>query len=229
MSKTIQGLVTFVVSVVLPPVLLLVLGALPWVREHVPPDLMPSTLVLLLAGGGFGLLYGLEAGVLCIYDLDTFRGWLTLIVDLTWSLPNTVVGFVLGNLVYILFGNPSRTDSEGENWIVFQPRSASGFGHSVLQTVGTVNLGGKGQHERMHLLQARVLGPLYLPFVVASYAVTTAIQLAWTLTLGWILKVAGVRNKAWFEPPASSAVGGFFGWIYYCTPIELHAYATGNP
>ena len=31
------------------------------------------------------------------------------------------------------------------------------------------------------------------------------------------------------QPPARSAVGGFFGWIYYATPIELWAYASGNP
>ncbi|MCY1075106.1 hypothetical protein [Archangium lansingense] len=26
-----------------------------------------------------------------------------------------------------------------------------------------------------------------------------------------------------------ACAGGFFGWSYYATPIELFAYATGNP
>jgi hypothetical protein len=230
MSKPLQGFLTFLISLVVPTVLLLILSVLPVWRDLLSPDTVAALpKVALLVGGSFGFLYGLEAGILRIYDLDTAVGWVELFVDLTWSLPNTIIGFVLGNIIYIIFGNPSRTDSEGQAWISFQPRSSSGFGHSVLQTIGTVNLGGAGQHERMHLLQARVLGPIYIPLIIASYALTFTIQVVWTLTLGGVLALAGVRNKAYFEPPSSSAVGGFFGWIYYCTPIELFAYATGNP
>jgi hypothetical protein len=57
----------------------------------------------------------------------------------------------------------------------------------------------------------------------------STLQVLWTITLGGLLKLAGVRQKAYFRPPAHSAVGGFFGWIYYATPIELWAYASGNP
>jgi hypothetical protein len=230
MSKPLQGFLTFLLSLVVPTGLLLLLSVLPVWRDLLPPQVVSDLpKVALLVGGTFGFLHGLEAGILCIYDLDTATGWVSLFDDLTWSLPNTMVGFVLGNLIYIFFGNPSRTDSEGKGWISFQPRSSSGFGHSVLQTIGTVNLGGAGQHERMHLLQARVLGPLYIPFVIASYAVTFTLQVVWTLTLGGLLALVGARDKAYLQPPASSAVGGFFGWIYYATPIELFAYATGNP
>lgn len=221
MSKPLQGFLTFLVSLVLPTVGWLVLSA-------VTGGFIPWKIALLI-GGGFGALYGLEAGILHIYDLETGLGWFEMIVDLTWSLPNTMFGFVFGNLIYIIFGNPSLADSEGQAWISFQPRSSSGFGHSVLQTLGTVNLGGAGQHERMHLLQARIFGPAYIPLVVAFYTVTTVIQVVWTLTLGLLLKALGVRNTAWFEPPSNSAVGGFFGWIYYATPFEFTAYAMGNP
>ena len=41
----------------------------------------------------FGIGYGLEAGILAIYDLATPKGWLALVVDMTWSLPNTIWGF----------------------------------------------------------------------------------------------------------------------------------------
>lgn len=155
-------------------------------------------------------------------------GWGQLLVDLTWSLPNTVFGFVFGNLIYIGFGSPSRADSEGEGWIVFKPRPSNtgSFGRTVLQTLGTVNIGGKGNHEKVHLLQARIFGPLYLPFVGASYVITFTLQVLWTITLGGLLKLLGARQKAYFRPPAHSAVGGFFGWIYYATPIELWAYGT---
>jgi hypothetical protein len=177
----------------------------------------------------FGLAYGIEAGALTIYDLGSPVGWLMLLVDLTWSLPNTVWGFVVGNLIFWFFGTPSRADSADQGWIVFQPRGGGGFGNHVLQTHGTVNLGGAGQHERMHLLQARVFGPLFLPLYLLCYVVTTLIQLLWTATLGWILLLAGSRPKAPLQPPARSVVPGFFGWIYYATVFELWAYAAGNP
>jgi hypothetical protein len=177
----------------------------------------------------FGLLYGIEAGVLTIYDLGDPVGWVMLLVDMTWSLPNTVWGFVVGNLIFWFFGSPSRTDSADQGWIVFQPRGGGGFGNHVLQTHGTVNLGGAGQHERMHLLQARVFGPLFLPLYLLFYVVTTLIQLLWTGTFGWILVLTGTRPKAPLQPPATSVVPGFFGWIYYATVFELWAYSAGNP
>lgn len=181
---------------------------------------------LLLLGLGFGLLYGLMAGLLRSYDLSTHKGVLLLIVDLTWSLPNTVAGFLLGNLVYIFFGNPNRSLSENEGWIAYKPRGTSGFGVDVLQTIGTVNLGGAGSHEKVHVLQARIFGPVYIPLVIGNYIVTGTIQVLFTITIGWILKLAGLRTTAYLRPSASSAVSGFFGWIYCATFIELWAYGT---
>jgi hypothetical protein len=180
----------------------------------------------LLLGLGFGLLYGLMAGLLRAYDLSSQAGVGALLVDLTWSLPSTVAGFLFGNVLYICFGNPSRAQSENEGWISYKARGASGFGVDVLQTIGTVNLGGAGNHEKVHLLQARILGPFFVPFVIANYIVTGTIQVLFTLTIGAILKATGKRDTAYLRPPASSAVKGFFGWIYYATLIELWAYAT---
>jgi hypothetical protein len=221
MSKTVQAVVIVLVSLAVPPLVLLVISLVSG------GALAPA--VALIIGAVFGLGYGLEAGLLRSYELSTGQGWLELIVDLTWSLPNTVFGFLIGNITYVWFGNLSRTDSEGKGWIVFMPRPGGSFGRTVLQTLGTVNIGGTGQHEKMHLLQARIFGPLYLPFVGASYVITFLLQVLWTVTLGGLLKLIGVRQKAYFQPPARSAVSGFFGWIYYATPIELWAYATGNP
>jgi len=181
-----------------------------------------------LAGAILGLLYGLEAGILLIYDLEKAEGWLMLILDLTWSLPNTLFGLVFGNAIYVFIGWPSRAQSEGQTWIVFMPRnpSGTGFGHTVLQTLGTINLGGAGNHEKIHLLQARIFGPLYLPVFGINYAINFLIQALWTVTLGMLLNRMRVRDVAYFRPPSSSAVGGFFGWIYYATLFELWAYGT---
>lgn len=187
------------------------------------------TVALALALCAVVAAYGILAGAVGAYDLRTPMGWLCLVIDCTWSLVNTVFGAVIGGLLYLIFGNPSTTQSRGQNWVSYSPRSATGFGNNVLQTLGPVNLGGAGQHERMHLLQARIFGPLYLPLFAVFYIVTSVIQVLFTLILGLALKAAHVRASACLTPPAESAVGGFFGWIYYATPFEVWAYASGNP
>lgn len=169
------------------------------------------------------------AGAVGAYDLTKPLGWVCLVLDCTWSLTNTIFGAVIGGLVYLIFGSPSTAASKGQNWVSYSPRSSTGFGNSVLQTLGPVNLGGAGQHERMHLLQARIFGPLYLPLFAVSYIVTALVQILFTLILGLALKAAHVRTSACLRPPSASAVSGFFGWIYYATPFEVWAYASGNP
>jgi hypothetical protein len=166
------------------------------------------------------------AGILGIYDLSGPAGWLELAIDLTWSLPNTLFGFVVGNLIYPFFGSPSVEQSEDQGWIVYAPRGSSGFGTDVLQTLGTVNLGGTGAHERVHLFQARLLGPAYLILFGANYVVNSIIQLLWTGTLGLVLWLTNVRETPYLRPAGNSAVRGFFGWIYQATLFELWAYAT---
>ncbi len=173
--------------------------------------------------------YAILAGAVGAYDLTTPMGWWCLVVDCTWSLVNTVFGAVVGGLVYLIFGNPSTSASKGRNWVSYAPRSATGFGNDVLQTLGPVNLGGAGQHERMHLLQARIFGPFYLPAFAIFYVCTALIQGLFTVIVGLALHAAKRRTTAYLCPPSESAVSGFFGWIYYATPFEVWAYASGNP
>jgi len=217
--KAVSGVLTVLLSTVLPTGILLAVTA----ALGAPAYLLAVILAIVM------FAYGVVAAWMGSYDLSTGLGWLMLLVDLTWSLPNTVFGAVTGLWLYAFWGNPSRGNSEGRGWITYSPRSATGFGNDVLQTLGTVNLGGSGQHERMHLLQARIFGPLYLPIFGLSYVVTFLIQCLFTLVLCLILKATGVRSSAHLNPPASSAVSGFFGWIYHSTPFEEWAYASGNP
>jgi hypothetical protein len=183
-----------------------------------------------LAGAVFGLGYGLQAGIYGIYPLEGIKGWVELVVDLTWSLPNTLFGFVVANCIYPFFGDISKNQSKNSGWIVYlPPAGGSGFGQKVLQTLGTVNIGGAGQHERMHLLQARIFGVFYLVLFALNYVCTFLIQVLWTFTLGGLLWLLKIRSKPYFRPSSHSAVQGFFGWIYYATFFELWAYASGNP
>jgi hypothetical protein len=188
--------------------------------------------VLWLALGAtlFGIAYGLQAGILGIYALSDFKGWLELVVDATWSLPNTLFGFIIGNIFYPFFADLSKSQSSNSGWIVYMPApGSSGFGSSVLQTLGTINIGGAGQHERMHLFQSRLFGPLYLLLFALNYIINFLIQVIWTFTIGGLLWLLKQRSKAYFRPSSHSAVQGFFGWIYYATLFELWAYGSGNP
>ncbi len=221
MTAWIKGGLTVLFSIILPPAVLALLNLI----VGAPVDY----LVVLLSGAIFGLAYGLEAGLLTIYPLDSFKGWVCLLADLSWSLPNTAFGFIFGNIIYPFFGAPSRTASADQSWISYRARGSSGFGVSTLQVLGTVNIGGPGQHERMHLLQARAFGPLYLPLFAANYVINFLVQGLWTFTIGGLLWLLKVREKPYFRPPARSVVSGYFGWIYYATLFELWAYASGNP
>jgi hypothetical protein len=186
-----------------------------------------DTTVAVLIGGVFGVLYGLEAGLLITYDLNGI-GWLQLFLDMTWSLPNTIWGFVIGNIIFIFVGNPSRDLSRNQGFIAFKPRGAGDFGNKTLQTHGTVNLGGAGQHELVHVMQARIFGPLFLPIYLLNYAINSLVQLLWTGTVGLVLWLLKIRDKPYFSPPATatnkSVVGGFIGWIYYYTIFEYWGY-----
>lgn len=174
----------------------------------------------------FGLLYGLEAGVLLIYKLDSPLGWFLMIVDLTWSLPNTIFGFVFGNLIYPwVAGLPSRKLSKDNGWIAYDGHFGDAA-HKVLQTLGNVNLGGAGAHEKVHLLQARIFGPLYLLIFGANYVVNFTVQCLFAITIGMILWLTKVRDTPYFRPSSTSAVKGFFGWIYWANLFEQWAYAT---
>lgn len=218
MPDFVKGLLTVLFSIGLSTLTLYVLGSF-----------FPNAAAgFALTGAIFGLLYGLEAGILTIYDLDRPLGWVQLLADMTWSLPNTIFGFVLGNLIYLIKTGsaPSRADSRGAGWIVYQ---GSFGGGNVYQTLGTVNLGGAGEHERMHLLQVRIFGPLYLAIFGANYVVNFLLQSLWTITLGALLAALKCRQSACLQPPSTSAVQGFWGWIYYANVFELWAYASGNP
>ncbi|WNB87295.1 hypothetical protein [Cellulomonas sp. ATA003] len=192
-----------------------------WLPLAAEPAVMLPVLVVVA-------VQGLLAGLLASYDLGRIGHWLILLLDHTWSLPNTVFGGLVGNLVYPWVGRPSRTQSAGRTWICYLPRGTSGFGTDVLQTLGIVNLGGAGQHERMHLLQSRIFGPTYLPLFAVSYVATATLAILFA-PVGAVLRAAHLRDTWYLRPPPRSAVHGFFGWIYYATPFELWAYASGNP
>lgn len=139
----------------------------------------------LLVGGGLGFLIGALIGLALgavygwaitavrAYDYGSAGGIVAYVVDHTWSVLNTLVGalFLAGNVV---FGNKlDRT---------FSQRGVVGLQNGVFPgfatTIGTVQAGtnmGIDDHEAVHVLQARIFGPLFIPMVLVNYILATVL------------------------------------------------------
>ena len=137
----------------------------------------------LWAGGTIGLLIGAVVGLLVgavfgwavasagVYAADA-RGILLFVVDHSWSLLNTVVGAIY-LAVHLLFGHSlDPPTSQGSCRVSV----VEGVSPRYATTIGTVCAGsspGIQRHEDVHVFQARLLGPLYIPLVLANYALFT--------------------------------------------------------
>jgi hypothetical protein len=159
---------------------------------------VPAQAVALAALGGAlagpaGLLCGLAAGLLlgavggyalsvaAVYPPGR-RGLALLLVDHSWSLPNTVAGavYLLGHL---LAGHRvDRPLSRHSGRIAVDGRVWAGYVTTVGQVVAGLRPGSSAalvRHEDLHVLQARLLGPLYLPLVAAHYLLCTLVPVWW--------------------------------------------------
>jgi hypothetical protein len=148
-----------------------------------------------LIGGTIGVLIGLAIGAILgavfgwavstsqSYDLGSARGIVMYVVDLTWSLPNTLLGALYLALNLMVGNKLERTYSRHSGSV----QLANGVfpkmrGITYLTTVGTVIAGvdpAVHAHERGHIFQARIFGPGYVPLVLANYVLATVIPFWW--------------------------------------------------
>ncbi|MEU4365810.1 glycine zipper family protein [Micromonospora chersina] len=135
------------------------------------------------AGGTIGLLVGAVVGLLvgapfgwAVASAGTYaadaKGIFLFVVDHTWSLLNTVAGaFYLA--LHLVFGHQlDRVVSQASGRV----NVVEGVSPRYATTIGTVCAGsspGIQRHEDVHILQARLLGPLYLPLVALNYVLFT--------------------------------------------------------
>jgi hypothetical protein len=140
----------------------------------------------LLVGGPIGLLVGLAIGLALgaaygwaitagkAYDYSSPGGVVAFVVDHSWSVLNTLVGslFLAGNVV---FGNKlDKAFTQNRNRIGLHNGVFPGFA----TTIGTVQAGtgmGIDDHEAVHVLQARIFGPMYMPLVIGNYILATVL------------------------------------------------------
>jgi hypothetical protein len=137
----------------------------------------------LVVGGVAGAVFGWAVATARPYDFSAGIGILRYVVDLTWSLPNTLLGavYLTGNLVA---GNRVERHYSLHSGCVQLTRGVFPRigGVSYLTTIGTVIAGvapAVHAHEHGHVLQARIFGPLYVPLVLINYVLATVVPFWW--------------------------------------------------
>jgi hypothetical protein len=159
-------------------------------------------------GGVTGLIHGGVMAYGRTYDWRTHEGWFEFIADNSWSLPNSLVASVVATVN--LFGNDiDWAQTRGTGSIVFKKKLIAGYATTL---PGNVTMGTLGpRHERLHVLQARLLGPLYIPSILSHWAILTAFPY-WLAFQDDPIEsprdyfVKGVYRHAWHEAWAFGAV-----------------------
>lgn len=144
-----------------------------------------GVLIGLAVGGTVGavLLGGVSAGFAVAYGRAVWRGRpyeggaagvRRCVIDATWSSLNTWAGAVYYGVLR-LTGNTidaPRCQGKGSIWLV------RGVVPKYATTIGCVKAGSNDRidrHEEIHVFQARLFGPLYLPLVGLNYAIATVV------------------------------------------------------
>jgi hypothetical protein len=138
------------------------------------------------------------------------------IVDASWSSLNTWAGAIYYG-VHRLTGNThelTKSAGKGSIWL------KKGVVPKYATTIGIVKAGSSDDidaHEEIHIFQARLFGPLYIPLVVLNYIVATIIPY-------WLL----FRDKERY--PITGFASYFENGVYPHVWNELWAYrATSSP
>jgi hypothetical protein len=180
---------------------------------------------LLLAGSIGAVLFGLVSLAAAIpfgravVQGTPYQGGLGAVrcaIDATWSSLNTWAGAIY-YAVHRLTGNThelAKSAGKGSIWL------KKGVVPKYATTIGTVKAGSSDDidaHEEIHVFQARLFGPLYIPLVALNYIVATIIPY-------WLL----FRDKERY--PITGFASYFENGVYPHVWNELWAYrATSSP
>jgi hypothetical protein len=124
-------------------------------------------------GGLAGLGYGRFAWLTRLYPPNR-RGLGLALVDVTWSLPNTVVGTLFLTYALVKGNEIDHAFSRHRATIGLRDGVIKGFA----TTIGPVQAGiemGVDDHEAVHVFQARLFGPLYLPLIGLNWVLATVL------------------------------------------------------
>ena len=162
-------------------------------------------LVLGAVGLALGLVHGFSMAYGHAYDFGNGGCWVKFILDNTWSVVNSLAGS-LYQLVNLIIINPITQTGAGTGTVVHRRGVLPGYATTIGQVIASDDPGVQ-DHERLHVLQARIFGPLYIPLVMASYVIGTILPYwllfhnhqRWPITGFGTYFINGVYPHAWNE------------------------------
>jgi hypothetical protein len=127
-----------------------------------------AALVVAIIGGLIGGTYSAIAFGRGIYGFGFFS-ILGYLLDMTWSLLNTSASLLVWLPACLIAGGDFvEPDDNSKRSGTFVYKDNPRGGGYLATTVGTVIGGGWCSHEEVHVWQARIFGPLYLPVYLLS-------------------------------------------------------------
>ncbi|MGH9881353.1 MAG: hypothetical protein ACRD6N_07955, partial [Pyrinomonadaceae bacterium] len=112
-----------------------------------------------------------------------FFGIVGFILDMSWSLLNTLAGLLVWipacKIAGANFVGPND-DSRRSGTFVYDANPRGGVYGAT--TIGTVIAGGWSSHEEIHVWQARIFGPLYMPAYIIALLLNIPFRLITTKT-----------------------------------------------
>jgi hypothetical protein len=154
-----------------------------------PPWLLIVPLIAAMIGGIYLFVVVLSAG----YRAG-FLSTLGVILDLTWSLVNTLAGLVVWlPLSLIMGGRMIVSDDTRRSCVLGMSVNPRGAGWNT--TIGTVIAGSWDAHEETHVWQARMFGPVYL----ISYLIALCLNPLFRMVIGKVANAGeeGYRRICW--------------------------------
>ena len=139
------------------------------------PILQLDTTTALIIGAVMGVVAGVYSAFAMaskVYKLGFFS-ILGYIIDVTWSLLNSLAGIAVWAPAALIVGGKFQApdpDSQRSGTFVFDKNPRGGQFSGGATTIGTVIAGGWSSHEETHVWQARMYGPAYLVLYGLSYA-----------------------------------------------------------
>jgi hypothetical protein len=118
-----------------------------------------------------------------------FFSILGFILDMTWSLVNTLAGLLVWIPACKIFGaNFVSPDTLSQRSGTFVYDSNPRGGDYGATTIGTVIAGGWSSHEEIHVWQARIFGPVYMLVYIISLLLNMLFRLITTKTEDLIME-----------------------------------------
>lgn len=159
-------------------------------------------LIIAAIAGAIGGVYSAVAFGRGIYTLGFFS-ILGYALDMSWSLLNTAASLLVWLPACLVAGGnfvePDENSRRSGTFVYSDNPRGGGY---AATTVGTVIAGGWSSHEEMHVWQARIFGPLYMPVYLTSLLLNLLFRLCTGKTEGIVMQA---YYRVCFEDWAYSA------------------------